>query len=216
MDFKCWRMAYIALPQLSQFILHPEISTISTITCYYCRGLSLALRNTHKSTVRHCYALSITNAGTLCMGKLTGHTVGRGSLANHSARNFRWQIWLLFHWLVVICEDPRNLLWSMFLDIYTVSGPFFSFQTNFISSCKITHFMKSDNQFPFISQNNKIAEAPSNQLSMNLPFKLDLYAGIWRHNYHWNTHLDHRGTQVGLKLAFQIHTHLVRSLYWGR
>ena len=65
-------------------------------------------------------------------------------------------------------RDPQALFGCMFLDIFAVSGPIF-LQANFTSSCKIVHFIKSDNQFPSISRNNQIAEAPSHPL-LNLPF----------------------------------------------
>ena len=86
----------------------------------------------------------------------------------------RWPLWWLFLSVVVRGEDPCALLeWH-------VSWYFRSFwtdisQTNFISSCEIIHFVKSDNQFPFISQNNLIAEAPSNPLLI-LAFK---YISSW-------------------------------------
>ena len=41
--------------------------------------------------------------------------------------------WPLFHWLLVICGDPCNLLRSMFLDIFSFWGWFFSNQLYFLS-----------------------------------------------------------------------------------
>ena len=52
------------------------------------------------------------------MAEMTSHIAGRGSLANHTARNFRWQICPLFHSQVVIWKDPRNILESMFLQYF--------------------------------------------------------------------------------------------------
>ena len=51
-------------------------------------------------------------------------------------------------------------------------------QTNFSSSCIIVHYIKSDNQFPSISQNNLIAEAPSHPL-LNLPFNSTDFCQKW-------------------------------------
>ena len=119
----------------------------------------------------HCNVLYNTHTGTPCMAELTAQgTHCRQRLAGKSQCDIifvHWPFQQLFLWVLVIGKDPRALLRSMFLDISSFWTDFS--QTNFIFSCKIINFIKPDNQFPFISQNNKIAEAPSNPLPI-LPF----------------------------------------------
>ena len=79
-------------------------------------------------------------------------TVGRGLLANHSVRVFCWQIWPLFHSLVVICEDPCNFLKSMFLDMQFLCQ--FISNSHYFNLHIIIRFIKSDNEFFFILQDN--------------------------------------------------------------
>ena len=53
----------------------------------------------------------------------------------------------LLQLLLLRHRDPRALLGSLFLDIFAVSN-------QLTSSYKIVHYIKSDNQFPSILQNN--------------------------------------------------------------
>ena len=86
-------------------------------------------------------------------GRTNRHIAGRLRLAGQSrCESVRWLIWAA----VTITSKTRRS--SRFTRIY-VSLYFCSFwadfsQTTFTSSCKIVHFIKSDNQFPSISQNN--------------------------------------------------------------
>ena len=98
------------------------------------------------------------------MGELTGISpVDWGSLANH---NVRVSVGKFEQLLQLLLQDVEIL--ARFTRIY-ISWYFPSFwanfsQTNFTFSCKIIHFIKSDNQFPSILQNNQIAEAPSDRI----------------------------------------------------
>ena len=108
-----------------------------------------------------------TNVDTTCMGE-PGRTNRRSTEAReaHGARvsvHAVGRFEQLLQFVVLTLGDPWVLLGSILLGIFRVS------QTDFTSSCIIVHYIKSDNQFPSISQNNQIAEAPSHPL-LNLPF----------------------------------------------
>ena len=105
------------------------------------------------------------------------------------------------HWPITVREFPvgdliavpltgSNLRGSPAIYSIYVSWPIFLKVTNFISSCKIIHLIKSDNQFLFISQNNKIAEAPSDPLR-NLPDK--------------NVSEEKRKRKVGIRRWLEMH-----------
>ena len=100
----------------------------------------------------------------------SGHTDGRGSMANHSVRIFHLGI------LINVPLTGSNLRGSPaihldlhFFIILQLLGRFFSNKLYFL--LWIIHFIESDNQFLCISQNNYISEAPSNT-ELNYAFNI--------------------------------------------
>ena len=103
---------------------------------------------------------------TVCMGEQTGHIVGRMRLVGQSQYD---KCSTLVNFTAVTVSSTRRRGFSqIYLSWYFVSFWANFYQTKRTSFCKIIHFVKSDNQFPSISPNDSIGEAPSHPL-LNLP-----------------------------------------------
>ena len=133
-------------------------------------AIPYAARSKYWVCVLQCTTCN-TNVGTpcTCMGERGASPVVWGSLANRGATASVGKFERLLQLVLLRLGVPRALF-RMYVSWYFRSFWANFSQTYLTSSCKIVHFIKSDNQFPSISQNNWIAEAPSHPL-LNLPFK---------------------------------------------